>query len=149
MRLRSHSTPISSRLHTCELSTLIDCPLVGRKFCRPCVHAFANEFRPAHNKVRSQTSLVYLVNPTPPPGPITKHDELRKFYSEVWLNSGMRGVFLALGFTKKGDTVVLDPLAPNTLDIVAAVLQASSFRLMTVRDYSFDVRFGSYFQLVR
>ncbi|CAN0405690.1 unnamed protein product, partial [Hapterophycus canaliculatus] len=47
----------------------------------------------------------------------------RKFYSEVWLNSGMRGVFLALGFKKNGDTVVLDPLALNTLDCVAAVLQ--------------------------
>ncbi|CAM9091207.1 unnamed protein product [Scytosiphon promiscuus] len=53
----------------------------------------------------------------------------RKFYTEVWLNDGMRGVFLALGFRKHGDTVVLDPLTQNTLDCVAAVLQASGRRI--------------------
>lgn len=57
-----------------------------------------------------------------------KHDEFRKFYTEVWLNGGMRGVFLALGFRKHGDTVVLDPLAPNTLDCVAAVLRVGEPR---------------------
>ncbi|CAM9721749.1 unnamed protein product [Ectocarpus sp. 12 AP-2014] len=48
----------------------------------------------------------------------------KKFYTEVWLNSGMRGLFLALGFRKRsGGIVGLDPLAPNTLDCVAVALQ--------------------------
>lgn len=48
----------------------------------------------------------------------------RKFYSEVWLNSGMRGVFLGLGFRQRGrDAVVLDPLSPNALQCMATVLQ--------------------------
>lgn len=50
----------------------------------------------------------------------------RKFYTEVWLNGGMRGIFVSLGFRKRDDgTVVLDPLAPNTLECTAAVLKAS------------------------
>lgn len=43
---------------------------------------------------------------------------------EVWLNSGMRGLFLALGFRGVEDgTVVLDPLAPETLDCISTVVQ--------------------------
>lgn len=66
-------------------------------------------------------SLQYLMLSIPHWSPAN-----RKFYTEVWLNSGMRGIFLSLGFRKRDDgTVVLDPLAPNTLDCTAAVLKAS------------------------
>lgn len=51
----------------------------------------------------------------------------RKFYTEVWLNSGMRGVFLALGFRQRGEgAIVLDPLAANTLECTAIILKARS-----------------------
>lgn len=52
------------------------------------------------------------------------HGLCRKFYTEVWLNSGVRGLFLALGFRPGEDgTVMLDPLGPDTLDCINTVLQ--------------------------
>ncbi|CAM9872731.1 unnamed protein product, partial [Ectocarpus fasciculatus] len=70
----------------------------------------------------------YLQNVLKHPGDVkyrTLKTSNKKFYTEVWLNSGMRGLFLALGFRKRGGGIVgLDPLAPNTLDCVAVALQA-------------------------
>ncbi|CAM9549516.1 unnamed protein product, partial [Ectocarpus sp. 8 AP-2014] len=76
----------------------------------------------------STVGVKYLRNVLNHPGDVkyrTLKISNKKFYTEVWLNSGMRGTFLALGFrTRSGGIVGLDHLAPNTLDCVAVALQA-------------------------
>ena len=45
------------------------------------------------------------------------------FFSEVWLNAGMRGIFLALGFVDSGGWVTLDPLREEAVLAIESTIR--------------------------